>query len=204
LQCEPPAPSPPAVGKLVSAVPRSPSALPPSAASSPASTANNNAQRTSERNLGPCVDADATASGDSLFAGVALLKGRVPKSSGEVEVVSGSAQIGAQTEVQLGFQRVAGTHGLLSGSVETFAARANVGIHNDDGSTGFNIGASATAIGFEGSIGGTSRLTYGVAAGMGAGVSLGVRDADRDGNGELCARVSIGPVTVGACLENPL
>jgi hypothetical protein len=101
-------------------------------------------------------------------------------------------------------QRVAGTRGALSGSVEAFTARANIGIHNDDGSTGFNVGAGVTAVGFEGTIGGASRLTYGVAAGAGAGVSVGVRDVDRDGNGELCARVSIGPVTVGACLENPL
>lgn len=203
-QCEPPAASAPAVGKLVTAVPRPPSVLPPAATTPPASTANNNAQRTTERNLSPYADADVTASGDSLFAGVALLKGRFPKSNGEAEVLSVSGQIGAQTEVQLGFQRLAGTHGALTGSVDAFTARANLGIHNDDGSTGFNAGAGVTAIGFEGSVGVASRLTYGVAAGMGAGVSVGVRDVDRDGNGELCARVSIGPVTVGACLENPL
>jgi hypothetical protein len=85
-----------------------------------------------------------------------------------------------------------------------FTARANIGIHNDDGSTGFNLGVGATAVGFEGTVGGTSALTYGVAASVGAAVSVGVRDIDRDGSGELCARVSIGPVTVGACLENPL
>jgi len=203
-QSEPPAPSAPAVGKLVSAVPLPPSALPPAAASPPASTANNNAQRTTERNLAPYADAGVTGSGDSVFAGAALLKGRVPKSNGEVEVLSVSGQIGAQTEAQLGLQRVAGAYGALSGSVEAFTARANIGIHNDDGSTGFNVGAGVTAVGFEGSVGGASRLTYGVAAGAGAGVSVGVRDVDRDGNSELCARVSIGPVTVGACLENPL
>ena len=204
LQSEPPAPSAPAVGKLVSAGSRPPFVLLPTAASPPVSTANNNAQRTAERDPAPYAEANVTASGDSVFVGGALLKGAVPKSNGAVEVMSLSGQIGAQTEVQLGFQRVTGTHGALSGSVETFTARANIGIHNDDGSTGFNVGAGATALGFEGSVGGASRLTYGVAAGVGAGVSVGVRDVDRDGNGELCARVSIGPVTVGACLENPL
>jgi hypothetical protein len=178
--------------------------LPPPAAGPHASTASNNAQRTSERDLAPYADADATASGDSLFAGVALLKGRAPKSTGEVEVASLSGQIGAQTEVQLGFQRVGGTHGALSGSVEIFTARANIGIHNDDGSTGFNVGAGVTAIGFEGSVGVATRLTYGVAAGLGAGASVGVRDVDGDGTRELCARVSLGPVTVGGCLEDPL
>jgi hypothetical protein len=201
-----PAPSAPAVAKLVSAAPQPPCVLPPTASTPAASTATNNAQRTAERNLDPYADAGVTASGDSLFAGVALLKGTVPKSDGGVEVLSVSGQIGAQTEVQLGLQRVAGTHGPVSGSVEAFTARANVGIHNDDGSTGFNIAVGATAIGFEGTgtVRGGSSLTYGVAAGMGAGVSVGVRDVDHDGSGELCARVSIGPVTVGACLENPL
>jgi hypothetical protein len=195
-QVEPPAPSAPAVAKLVSAAPPPPSVLPP--------TANNNAQRTAERDLTPYSDADVTASGDSVYAGVALLKGSVPNSGGDVEVLSVSGQIGAQTEVQLGLQRVAGTRGALSGSVEAFTARANIGIHNDDGSTGFNVGAGVTAVGFEGTVGGASRLTYGVAAGLGAGVSVGVRDVDRDGSGELCARVSLGPVTVGVCVENPL
>lgn len=204
-QAEPPAPSAPAIAKLVSAVPRPPSVLPPTAPESSALPANNNAQRTAERNgIIPYADADVTASGDSVFAGAAMLKGRDPKSDGEVEVLSVSGQVGAQTELQVGFQRVSGARGALSGGVEIFTARANIGIHNDDGSTGFNIGAGATAVGFEGTVGGASRLTYGVAAGMGAGVSVGVRDVDRDGNGELCARVSIGPVTVGACLENPL
>lgn len=200
-QAEPPAP---AVAKLIGALSGPPSALPAPAPPPPASTANNNAERTTERDAIPYADANKTASGDSVFAGIALLKGTVPKSGGEVEVLSVSAQIGAQTELQLALQRVAGTSGALSGSVETFSARANIGIHNDDGSTGFNIGAGVTALGFEGSVGGADRLTYGVSAGMGAGVSVGVRDVDHDGSGELCARVSLGPVTVGACLENPL
>jgi hypothetical protein len=203
-QVEPPAPSAPAVAKLVSAAPPPPSVLPPTAPSPPASTANNNAQRTTERDLAPYADANVTASGDSVYAGVALLKGSVPNSGGDVEVLSVSGQIGAQVEVQLGLQRVAGTRGALSGSVEAFTARANIGVHNDDGSTGFNVGAGVTAVGFEGTVGGASRLTYGVAAGLGAGVSVGVRDVDRDGSGELCARVSLGPVTVGLCVENPL
>jgi hypothetical protein len=204
-QADPSVPQAPAVAQLVSAVPPPPSVLPAPAPSPPGPTANNNAQRTTERSgVRPYADAGATGSGDSLFAGAALLKGRDRKSEGEVEVLSVSAQVGAQTELQLGLQRIAGTRGALSGSVESFTARANIGIHNDDGSTGFNIGAGATAVGFEGTVGGASRLTYGVAAGIGAGVSIGVRDVDSDGSGELCARVSIGPVTVGACVENPL
>jgi hypothetical protein len=138
-----------------------------------------------------------------VYAGAALLKGRDP-AGGAIEVLSASVQVGAQTELQVGFQRVAGSRGALTGSVETFALRANVGIHNDDGSVGFNIGAGATAVGFEGSAGGASSVTYGVGAGVGAGASIGARDVDRDGKTELCGRLSLGPVTVGVCLEKPL
>ncbi len=178
--------------------------LPPTASSSPASAANNNAQRTSERpGVTPYALAGKTASGDSVFAGVALLKGK-DRSGAEIEVLSASGQVGAQNEFQFGFHRVAGARGGVAGSVEAFTARANVGIHNDDGSTGFNLGASAAAIGFEGTVGGATSLTYGVAAGPSIGGSLGVRDSDKDGETELCGRLSFGPVTVGMCVENPL
>lgn len=138
-----------------------------------------------------------------MYAGVALVKGRDP-SGAAVEVLSASAQLGAQTELQVGLQRVAGTHGALTGSVETFTLHANAGIHNDDGSVGLNIGVGATAVGFEGTAGDATSVTYGVGAGVGAGASVGARDVDRDGKTELCARLSFGPVTVGACVENPL
>jgi hypothetical protein len=138
-----------------------------------------------------------------VYAAAALVKGRDP-SGAAIEVLSASVQLGAQTELQVGVQRIAGTGGALTGSVETFALRANVGIHNDDGSVGLNIGASATAVGFEGTAGNVNSVTYGVGAGVGAGASVGARDIDRDGKAELCARLSFGPVTAGACVENPL
>lgn len=203
-QAEPATTSSSAVPKLVSSVPPPPSALPPTSPTPARSAANNNAQRTDERlGAAPYSSAGLTGDGESVYAGAALYKGRDP-SGAAIEVLTASGQIGAQTELQFGVQRVGGTRGALTGSVETFSLRANVGIHNDDGSTGLNIGAGATAVGFEGSVGGASSLTYGVGAGVGAGISVGARDADRDGNTELCARLSLGPVTVGACLENPL
>jgi hypothetical protein len=196
---EPPAPSSPAVPKLVSSVPPPPSVLPPTG-----STANSNAQRTSQRvGVAPYADAGVTTAENSAYAGVAVVKGRDPKSGVDVEALSASVQIGAQSEVQVGLQRVAGSRGALTGSVETFTARANVGVYNDDGSKGLNVGACATAIGFEGTIGGDSSLTYGVAASAGAAGSVGVRDLDRDGKTELCARLSLGPVTLGLCMEDP-
>lgn len=202
-QAEPSATGSSAVPRLVSSVSH-PSALPPTSPTPPGSTANNNAQRTGERlGVAPYSSAGTTAGGDSVYAGLAMLKGRDP-SGAAIEVLSASVQVGAQTELQVGFQRVAGTRGALTGSVETFALRANAGIHNDDGSVGLNIGASATAIGFEATAGDASSVTYGVGAGVGAGASVGVRDIDHDGQTELCARLSFGPITVGACLENPL
>ena len=190
--------------RLVSSVPPPPSALPPSSPTPPGPAANNNAQRTDERRgVAPYLSAGRTAAGDSVYAGAALVKGRDP-SGAAVEVLSASAQLGAQTELQVGLQRVAGTHGALTGSVETFTLRANVGIHNDDGSVGLNIGAGVTAVGFEGTAGDANSVTYGVGAGVGAGASVGARDVDSDGKAELCARLSFGPVTVGACVENPL
>jgi hypothetical protein len=35
-------------------------------------------------------------------------------------------------------------------------------------------------------------------------MSLGVRDKDGDGDHEVCAKISIGLVTLGACVETPL
>jgi hypothetical protein len=203
-QAEPLRTSPSAVPILVSSVSPSPSALPPRSPTPPGPAANNNAQRTEERlGVAPYSSAGRTAAGDSVYAGAALLKGR-DGSGAPIEVLSASAQLGAQSEVQVGLQRVAGTRGALTGSVETFTLRGNVGIHNDDGSVGLNIGASATAVGFEGTAGHANSVTYGVGAGIGAGASIGARDVDHDGKTELCARLSFGPVTVGACVENPL
>jgi hypothetical protein len=63
---------------------------------------------------------------------------------------------------------------------------------------------SVTAVGLEGTVGGATSVTYGVAAGVGFGASSGIRDQDLDGTKEYCARVAFGPATFGFCLENPL
>lgn len=195
-----PATSSPATAKLVSSVPPPLSALPPTASTPPA---NNNAQRTTALDgVKPYASAGTTSSGSSVYAGVALLKGR-DRSGAEVEVLSASGQVGAQSELQVGLQRVSGTRGSLTGSVDAFTARAQIGTQNDDGSTGFNIGATATAIGLEGTAGGATSATYGVGAGVGLAGSVGVRDVDGDGKTEACLRASFGPVTVGVCVEDP-
>jgi hypothetical protein len=202
---EPEALSSPAVPLLVSAVPPRASVLPPPTTGAAEIAVNNNAQRTSDRSgIAPYAAAAKTAAGDSVFVGAALLKGRDAKTGLQAEVLSVSAQVGAQNEFQIGLVRVAGGIGPLTGSVENMTARANAGIHNDDGSTGFNLGAGAIVIGGEATLGTATSGTFGLAVSMGEGASLGFRDIDGDGAPELCGRVSSGAVTLGLCLESPL
>lgn len=191
--------SEPAVAKLVSSVAK-PTVLPAASAS----TGNNNAQRTSERHgIASYAEAGLTGAGDSVYAGAALVKGHDAKSGLEAEVLSVSAQVGLQTELQAGLIRVGTTNSLGSVTIEAFTARGNIGIHNDDGSTGFNIGGVLTALGDETTLGTVNSVTVGVADGAGAALSAGKRDIDHDGNTELCAKATVGPFTGGLCIETP-
>ena len=88
----------------------------------------------------------------------------------------------------------------LSGDVGVF--RANIGVHNDDGSVGHNIGLMAEAAGLEATVTTpVASVTLGASVSDGIAGSSGVRDADHDGKPEYCAKVSIPAFTVGACLE---
>lgn len=200
---EPPPSPPPAVKKLVGAV--SPPLVLPSM-----SAAHNNAQRTSELNgIAPYANAGFTGAGDALYAGAALLKGHDAKSGLDVEVLSASTQLRipgrhGQEEHQVALVRVGHSSANGSASVEIATARINGGTHNDDGSEGFNFGIGASALAVEATAGSVNSFTYGVAASVGGGASTGLRDLDGDGQQELCVKVSYGPVTVGACVENPL
>ncbi|HXK17705.1 MAG TPA: hypothetical protein VNG33_07875 [Polyangiaceae bacterium] len=197
--------TPPAVTLLVSSVSAPASALPPVSKSPTPSTANNNAQRTTELSgLGPYASAGPTGAGDAVYAGVALLKGRDAKSGLEVEVLSASAQRGFQEEFQAGLIRLGRSPGGGSVNLESFTVRANGGCHNDDGSTGLNVGALATALGAEVTVGGANSVTLGLAAGAGEAGSIGVRDVDHDGNREVCIKATFDVLTLGACVETPL
>jgi hypothetical protein len=195
---EPP-PTPPAVAKLLSAAPPPVSHLPPP-------TAQNNAQRTSERPA-ICVERFAEygltgGSRDAVYAGVAALKGRDPTTGLEVEVFSASGQIGGENELQAGMARVGVSGKNGNATAEVFTARAAGGAHNEDGSVGINSSAIATIVGLEGTlVHGVQSFTLGVSAGAGYGGSIGLRDSDDNLLPELCFKASIGPVTVGACLE---
>jgi hypothetical protein len=89
--------------------------------------------------------------------------------------------------------------------MDVFTARAAMGVHNADGSFGWNAGATATAIGGEGTVqfGSASSLTAGASVGIGLEGSLGFRDADGDKAPELCGRAVMGWATLGLCLEAP-
>jgi len=136
-----------------------------------------------------------------VYAGVAALKGRDPKSGLEVEVGSASGQVGTQTEFQAGLVRIGRSTRDGSVAIESFTLRANAGIYNDDGSVGLNAGAQATALGGETTFGTATSVTVGVSAGVGVAGSVGVRDADKDGKHEICVKGSYLAGTLGICVE---
>lgn len=164
-----------------------------------------NAQRTMARKPGPYADAGVTSSHDSVYGGVALVKGK--KGQGAADLFSVSGQLGAQTEVQAGMGRVhldLTKSGSVQGDMEVFTAHAAAGIHNEDGSTGVNesIGADIVKFGIAGHVEGAE---VHVAGSIGVGlpsVHIGTRDPDHDGRKDLCAGAGIGPVEVSACLPN--
>jgi hypothetical protein len=180
-------------------------AAPATAARPTVPQSTNNATRTSERELtsGPYAAAGYSQGGHAFHAGAALVKGR-DASGLELEAVSASGQIGAQSEVQGAVARVGvtGTLGAVGGDLG--AANAHAGVHNPDGSTGLNAGAGAVLIAGEVTVSGKANsLTLGAGWGVGGELSAGVRDKDGDGQPEVCFRVSAKIVTVGACIELP-
>lgn len=168
----------------------------------------NNAQRTSATAPAPYADAGVTDDGVA-YAGVAAIKGRDANTGIEMEIYSASVQVGAQNEAQAGMARlgISSDSGANSASMDIFTAQAHAGIYNKDGSTGFNVGATAVAVGVEGTAStGASGVTGGVSIGVGAEYSAGVRDADGDGYGEIGLRgtleLGVG-VTIGIQIEDP-
>jgi hypothetical protein len=97
--------------------------------------------------------------------------------------------------------------GDASVTAELGTVQLGAGIHNEDGSTGFNMVAGAAIASVEGTVSsGASSLTLGASLGLGVGVSGGVRDADGDGAKELCAKLAVPgfPISVGLCIEDPV
>jgi hypothetical protein len=173
----------------------------------PARAAETNGQRTLARPASPYAEMNVTPSGDSIYLAGAAIKGRDSNSGIEVEVFTASAQLGGQMEAQLGAARIGASDddGASSIGVDVFTARAAMGVHNADGSLGWNAGATAVAVGAEGTVqfGSASSLTAGASVGVGFEGSIGLRDADGDNQPELCGRAVVGWATLGLCLEMP-
>lgn len=192
--------SEPSLGRdhLVARATKKPS-LPPAA--------NSSAQRTTAQvGAQPYARVGVISAGDSVFAEAALLKGRDPETVLEVEMFDVSGQVGLQTETKLTLGKVglSSDDGVGSGSVEFASARARIGIHNDDGSTGFNLGAGASLLGGEISCQDGSGLSAGIAFGVSIGGHVGVRDQDGDGNQEICAGVEFMEGKLQGCVEVPV
>lgn len=173
----------------------------------PASAARgeNNAERTKARSSAePYADAGLSSSMDALFAGFALVKNHNTLTGMDVEVMSGSGQIGGEMELQAGLGRLGYSSTRSEISAEVLTARYSGGAHNDDGSTGFNVGAGVVEVGAEVTLNDDdgNSLTLGAAISAGAGLSLGIRDRDRDGRMEWCVKVSSPLGTLGACVED--
>lgn len=123
-----------------------------------------------------------------------------------VTVLEASSQMGKNYDAQLTGLRSSFAFGhagygfALTGDVA--AARLNKGVDNDDGSVGYNIGATAEAAGLEATLSTpVASFTLGGSISVGASSSSGLRDADGDGQTEYCTKVSIPAFTVGACVE---
>ncbi len=88
----------------------------------------------------------------------------------------------------------------LSGSFDGPSAGYDHGIHNNDGSWGYHGGGGASLDSVEGTVHkpGVGSVTVGLSAGVSAQYSLGFK---KDGDTtEVCGKVDLGPLTVGACL----
>lgn len=138
----------------------------------------------------------------------AVLEGSDSKTGTKAEILGVKVKVGPQSEATAtGVHLEVGTNkgGPQRFSMDIGRATAHWGTHNADGSRGFNAGASANVAATEGtvSVGGNS-ATLGGSVGVGASGSVGVRDADRDGDPELCVSTSVGlgaGVSGGLCLE---
>ncbi len=167
----------------------------------------NNAERAA-RTPAETFHVSAGWTGNNSYHVTAGLAYGFDSATGAVMELGGvSLQGGPQTEVQLTATRatIADEHG-NSLSAEALTFQAGLGVHNKDGSQGYNVSLGATLVGAEGTadFGGGS-ITLGASIGLTAEASSGVRDRDGDGARELCVRVAVPavPISGGVCLEEP-
>lgn len=167
------------------------------------SQANNHAERAMQTPAEAFrASAGVNTAATAAYAEFAALQGSDSNAPLTVEVASVSGQAGRANEVSATLLHLGAGPASVQASVDVFKAEAHGGIYNPDGSTGVNLGASATLIGAEAQFSdGANSFNFGLSLGAGAEASVGARDADADGATEVCGRVALGPVAVGACLE---
>ena len=177
--------------------------------------------------IAPRANVGVSAGGDVNRVHFAAASGHDKKTGMTVELGAVSAAYGDQNELAAVFEQVSVETDPLTdaerrkafvglagkATAEALSAKAHLGIHNADGSVGFNIGASAVLVNAEGTVdvsllGGVfeGSFTAGVGLAKGGELSVGLRDQDNDGRTEVCGRIGIQPgvsVTLGACLELP-
>lgn len=149
------------------------------------------------------VDAGVNENGDSVYVEGGLIRG--DRGRGPAEIVSVSVQVGAHTQasVAVGRMEVQGNEGATQTTIEAATVDAHVGRYNADGSEGLTVGvttivgAALTHHQYEGG----NSVSIGGGVGLGAAGSVGTRDADGDGEPEVCAQLSVGFVAGGACVE---
>jgi len=117
-----------------------------------------------------------------------------------------SVQYGKDNDVQLVGARetIVVSHAGYGLSItgEAGVVRANLGENNDDGSLGGNLGAGAELLGGEVTLDTpVGSITGGLSVSASVSGSMGVRDADHDGEPEFCAKFSVPAFTLGACIE---
>lgn len=152
----------------------------------------------------------AAYTGESHPSGTTLLEWNLFNDDEGVfqgSILSAKAHVGEQTEFRASLAEGtlrAGEDAPASLQAEVMSARVHAGIHNDDGSTGFNAGAVARAVGYTSSLStGASGMSIGLGIGAGAGFHVGGRDADSDGYKELCVGLDLGFFKIGVQLEDP-
>jgi len=151
----------------------------------------------------------AVPGGGSYRVAASLMKDEIKSgllNGSHTEIGTVSVQYGKDNDVQLVGARetltVARAGYGLSVTGEAGVVRANLGEHNDDGSLGGNMGAGAQLIGGEVTLDTPAgSVTGGLSASMSLSGSMGVRDADHDGEPEFCAKFSVPAFTLGACVE---
>lgn len=131
-------------------------------------------------------------------AGVDLSRGD-GEAVGQAGVEFSTKHVGTKVSAFHEEHRVAVGDGELTLSGDAGVAHYGMGVKNSDGSYGFHIGGSATAVGGEATLKkeGAGSVTLGGGKGTAAEVSVGVK---KDGNThDVCARLDTPIGTVGMC-----